>query len=394
MTSHRKTLLFVGHDASRGGAQLSLLRILKWMRSNYDARLLALLKAGGELLPEYQQLAGTVLLNPVRPSSRFFQRLRRRFVLEALGRRRIDLVYVNTVAALDVVPRLRARYRGPLLSHVRELEMLLNVVCGSEFFSRMRRYVDAYVVGTDAAETMLMTKYQISRELIHRVPQGIVLPLAESGPAVEAITDLRRELGVAPDAFIVGGCGNISWWKSPEVFIQVARHVVSRRLRPPVHFVWIGGGFQTDIDQLLYDREKLGLTQHVHFLGARVDPVRYFSAFNVFLLTSREDIHPSVCFETGFLGIPTVCFEGSGGAADFVGEDAGFVVPYLDTQAAAERIIALLESPELRMAMGRRASEKVRTEHNFDETGRQLLAVLRKFIEGQATGRVGRGVPA
>ena len=62
---------------------------------------------------------------------------------------------------------------------------------------------------------------------------------------------------------------------------------------------------------------------------------------------------------------------------------AGFVVPYLDTQAAAERIIALLESPELRMAMGRRASEKVRTEHNFDETGRQLLAVLRKFIEGQ-----------
>lgn len=394
MTSPRdRTILFVGHDAARHGAQLALLRTLKWLRSHWDAELRVLLGADGELLPEYRRVARTYVLGAARGRA-LYQRLRRGLVFRALGRQRIDLMYVNSVAALELVPRLRRRYRGPILCQVRELDMSLRAYCGSEFFSRVASDVDGYVVGTGAAETMLATTYAIPRARIHHVPHGIAVPPGGWAPDPEVVAAVRRELGIAPEAFIVGGCGYINWWKSPDLFIQVARHVVSRRPDPPVHFVWIGDGAPTDLDRLLYDREKLGLTPYVHFLGPRVDPMRYFSAFGVFLLTSREDNRPSVCFEAGALGVPLVCFEGSGGAPDFVGHDAGFVVPYLDTQAAADRIIALRESPELRAAMGRRAAEKVRTEHTIDETGTHLLALLRRVLDGTAVAPADRGRPA
>jgi glycosyltransferase involved in cell wall biosynthesis len=85
-----------------------------------------------------------------------------------------------------------------------------------------------------------------------------------------------------------------------------------------------------------------------------------------FVLPSREDPCPLVVLEAAATGLPIVCFKGSGGAADFVGADAGVAVPYLDIHAMAQAILELQKSPELRRRLGSTAMARVRVRHDPD----------------------------
>jgi hypothetical protein len=59
--------------------------------------------------------------------------------------------------------------------------------------------------------------------------------------------------------------------------------------------------------------------------------------------------------------MPIVCFEDAGGMPEFVGKDAGFVIPYLDVTRAADSIMTLASSDGLRRSLGACAAAKVRS---------------------------------
>jgi glycosyltransferase involved in cell wall biosynthesis len=80
--------------------------------------------------------------------------------------------------------------------------------------------------------------------------------------------------------------------------------------------------------------------------------------FIVFALVSWEDPFPLVNLEAASLGKPIVCFDEAGGSKEFVEEDCGFVVPYLDLDAREDRVVELLHNPELRQRMGSRVARK------------------------------------
>jgi hypothetical protein len=65
---------------------------------------------------------------------------------------------------------------------------------------------------------------------------------------------------------------------------------------------------------------------------------------------------------------------------EFVGEDAGFVVPYLDVLRAADCILALARSDGLRRSLGACAAARVRSRHDINGVGRQIAAVLDRHL--------------
>jgi glycosyltransferase involved in cell wall biosynthesis len=118
----------------------------------------------------------------------------------------------------------------------------------------------------------------------------------------------------------------------------------------------------------------------MHFPGTRPDAREYFCAFDVFALVSREDSYPLVCLEAASMGKPIVCFDRAGGAREFVEDDCGFVVPYLEVEVMAERTLELLESDEIRRRMGERAKAKVRRRHDVDVAAPRVLDVIRCLL--------------
>jgi glycosyltransferase involved in cell wall biosynthesis len=94
------------------------------------------------------------------------------------------------------------------------------------------------------------------------------------------------------------------------------------------------------------------------------------------LLPSREDPYPVVVLEAAAEKIPTVCFENSGGAPEFVCPDAGTVAPYLDVEATTNILISFYHDRNVVDTYGRKAFEKVKRLHG----DKQLI--LSQFNDG------------
>ena len=190
--------------------------------------------------------------------------------------------------------------------------------------------------------------------------------------------DVLRELNFPSDALVIVGCGPGSWNKGSDVFLWLARSVCKQRER--ARFVWLG-----DVPLLHYehDIDKSGLGGKVRFIGSVARPADYISAADVFALTSREDSFPLVCLEAAALGKPIVCFADAGGMPEFVEDDAGFVVPYLDIETMASRVIALVDSRECRRILGETARRKVGERHDVSKAAPRIVNIIEATMAGR-----------
>jgi len=129
-----------------------------------------------------------------------------------------------------------------------------------------------------------------------------------------------------------------------------------------------------------YEREigRLNLKRYVTITGMTEDPFQYYSKLDVFLMTSREDPFPLVNLEAAQCGLPIICFDRSGGSVEFVTSDVGFVVPYADTDAMAEKVMELKNDPGLL----KRYSENIRSRSGnylLEKRAPELYDLIQRF---------------
>jgi len=381
----QKCVVVIGHDAYRAGSQMCLLHVLRWLVGNYPANFSLLLKRGGDLLDAYAGVLPTRVVpagdGHTRSRSiaqRVAHRLLRTRPRPVATSEPVDLIYANSVPSLDIGLELAAERRCPLICHIHELDLAIHRFFSFERFREIQQRVDAFIAASQLVATNLVENHGVERGRIQQVYEAIAYPILRLEP--RAVAEMRQTMGIPPDAFVVGGCGTMDLRKAPEVFIQIARSLSETVLPRPVHFVWVGGqtaGWEREV--LDHDVARMGLGRVVHFVGPQAEPARHFSLFDVFLLTSREDPFPLVCLEAAALGIPTICFADAGGMPEFVGDDAGFVVPYLDIARASDCVRFLMKSEDLRLRLGRCAAERVK-KHDVAVIGPQIATVVDKYL--------------
>jgi glycosyltransferase involved in cell wall biosynthesis len=222
----------------------------------------------------------------------------------------------------------------------------------------------------------------------HGIPNDKIDVVHEFVPSFDKIgaatntASLRKSLGIPKDVFIVGGSGYETWRKGKDLFIQLAINVFNRSNDLPIYFVWIGGSKKgSDIYQLQHDIRKAGLTDRIFLVPEVSNPLDYFATFDIFAMVSREDPFPLVNLEAASLGKPIICFEQAGGSQEFVEDDAGFVVPYLDLVAMADKVITLVKDKGLRHRLGARAAKKVQERHDISVAAPQLLKIIENLLE-------------
>ncbi len=387
-----RRVLAIGHDAYRAGAQIVFLHILRWLREHHDSDLTLTLLVDGELRADYEAVLPTTVLAPAPPGARtgpsavgtIGKRLRRRGVPPAprgldslgLGPGSVDLVYANSVTSAPFAVAAAAQAQCPVVCHVHELEMSIQRFTSAAKFRDASRAVDHFVAVSEAVRRNLVANHAIDESRISLVPECIVAPAA---PDPRRVDRIRAELGIPAGAFVVGGSGTLDWRTGPDVFLLVARAMAARDHRRPVHFVWVGGE-EHHLPTVVYDRDRLGLADRVHLVGVQADPTPWFALFDAFFLSSREDPFPLVCLEAAALGVPTVCFADAGGMPEFVQDDAGIVVGYLDLDAAADRLGSLVDNDETRATLGANAAIRVARQCTVDVVGPQVAEIIDRHL--------------
>jgi glycosyltransferase involved in cell wall biosynthesis len=363
-----------------------LLHFLRWLKQNTRIPFIILLKRDGELREEFEALAPTyVYLLPYVPLVGIKGRLLGnwntyigvphyyRKLKKALQSHSVSLIYANSMGNGSLLHFL-AFLNCKTITHVHELEygFYFN---GPENNRYLLQYTHHYIAAAEAVKANLVKRHGVDAKKIDVVHEFV--PTAVQPPAKER--SVKEELGIPEEAFVVGTSGTMDLRKGFDLLVPLAKEIYRQTEAHPIYFVWIGGSPESDNCFVVKDdAEKAGMNAFIRIPGAKKDPLAYFSAFDVFVLLSREDPFPLVCLEASLLGKPLVCFEGAGGMPEFVEEDCGFVVPYLNIAGMAEKVILLCQDPVLRTKLGNNAREKVLERHGVATAAPQILSLLKR----------------
>lgn len=361
----RPEILFISHEATRTGAPVFLLRLMKHISYQLDMDFVILLRSGGELVPDFSALGKTIVLSdPFKLDP---------LVLNRLKRRNIKLIYSSTITNGMLQAQLK-ELKCPLLCHVHELSYSIENFFGGKNIKQILDTTNMFLAGSKAVARNLHEQLKIPEERII-----LAYPFISVQENLDAIESVELPLDLPKDAIVIGTCGTISWRKGPDILLQVAR-LVLQKTNKPVFFIWVGGPLSHgDYFKLRYDARLMGIEQAMIFTGNVQSHLPYFSQFDIFLLPSREDPFPLVVMDAASLGIPIICFDRAGGAPELAETDAGIVVPYLDVESMADAILQLSNNDSLRKQLGRRAQQKVVERHDVSVGGEYIVDLFKKL---------------
>jgi glycosyltransferase involved in cell wall biosynthesis len=231
--------------------------------------------------------------------------------------------------------------------------------------ARSRRLVDRYVIGR-GSDVVIACSQEDRRRMIevqgiagHRVlfvPNGIVARSPTPGRS------LRRELGIAPDAPVVGSVGALRAEKRFDVLLRAAGQLLPRW--PGLRIVVAGAGAERSALEAL--AADLGLARAVMLLGARDDVPDVLDAIDVAVTCSDFEGSPLSVLEYMEAGLPVVATR-VGGLPNLVDDGVhGLLVPRRDPAALAGALDDLLGDPGRRHAMGSAGRQRRREQFDFE----------------------------
>ena len=160
--------------------------------------------------------------------------------------------------------------------------------------------------------------------------------------------NVKKELGLFDNSFIVGTAGRLVPVKGPQYLIKAAKYVISKY--PKTFFIFIGDGrLRQNLEKEAFN---LGIKENIIFLGWRSDVAKIISIFDVFALPSLNEGMGRVLVEVMALGKPIVASD-VGGIPDLVIDGKnGFLVPARNPKELAKYIQILIEDEAKREQMG------------------------------------------
>ena len=335
-----KSILLLTHDTSLSGAPKSILLIFEQLiKKNYSITTVAL-KGGGKLEERFRQLSTRYyrldeksIYTPYTVSNRLKKKLVGKPILsdyekclKEISTTKFDFIYCNTIVCLSLGQLLKERIGCKLILHVHELGTVIDEFCPK--LGQFDDFIDVYIVPSELNKKCLIENYAISKDKIQLIRET---------------TDFNEKIKIKNSSpyIHVLMCGGAYWRKGDDLFILIARAILNKDNR--FRFYWLGHLSEERRRVNLADIEKLGLTNFVFFEEETENPLNRYLKSDLFLLSSREDPFPLAAIEAGMLGLPIFCFDQATGIAEVI--DAFCVVPYLDIEEMAHRIVTLALDP-------------------------------------------------
>ena len=224
-------------------------------------------------------------------------------------------------------------------------------------YSALIRRAARVVAVADVVRREMITTFRIPPDRVVTIPNGRDARRLQGARARE---DVRRELGIAPEAPAILSLGALSWEKDPLVQVDAAARVLAD-VPDAVHLVAGDGPMREEVEGAVRSH---ALDGRALVLGSRADAADLLSASDVMLMASRTEGMPGSLIEAGMAGLPVVAYA-VGGVSEVVEHGVtGLLVPPGDIEALTDALLQLVKDGAARRAMGRAAQQRCRS--NFD----------------------------
>lgn len=369
--SKKKKVMVIGHEASLSGAPVLLFNLFKLLTERGIVDVRFVIRRGGPLVDLYKEIAPVTVLKPPKYGEEKTIALHVlhwienkvkliRVFIEAFS---CDYLFFNTVVNGRLLRWFHFHHK-PVITYVHELEKIIDLYLKKNDAVLPLSISDVIAYPSCTTKDLLLSKYKISSHKLKKL--GYYFPFTENEydpfKASEMRRNFRQKFGIGDDDFLVGAVGTVSERKGFDLFIEVCEKAVS--VNPSVKFVWIGS-FENNEQELRVRNiiKEKQLFPNLFFTGPLYYDVYNFSPFDIYFLSSREDTYPLVVLEAAMMKVPAICFSGSGGIIEFVGNDAGWIIDDFSISKAANKIIELQHKKDVVSSYGKIAFNKVISLH-------------------------------
>jgi glycosyltransferase involved in cell wall biosynthesis len=195
-------------------------------------------------------------------------------------------------------------------------------------------------------------------------------------------THARTRLGLEPSTFVLAVIAQITPWKGQDDAIRILE--LLGRKKPDLRLLLVGSpkfvSGAARYDNRAYAQalerltESLGLRDDVMFLGERNDIPEVLRAVDLLLVPSWEEPFGLAIIEAMAMEVPAVATNVGGPSEILRGGEDGLLLPPRAPEAWAAAIEDLIDRPELRAMMGRRARQRALERFGIKAHVRGVLA--------------------
>ena len=185
-----------------------------------------------------------------------------------------------------------------------------------------------------------------------------------------ARSEVRQRLGFCDTEIVIGVVGRFDPLKDYRNFIVAAFHL--KKVKKNLKFLMVGKGNDASNKTLVDWLNEFDLQGDFKLVGEQSDASLYFSAMDIFCLSSKSEAFPNVVVEGMAMCLPCVITD-VGDAGVILG-DYGFVVPARDPIALAKGLNKMCNLDQVtRVSIGERNAKYVNERYSIEKIADQFL---------------------
>jgi glycosyltransferase involved in cell wall biosynthesis len=293
-----------------------------------------------------------------RPLGRLREELARR-----LAERRPQLLHANSLSMGRLSGPVADELRLPSAAHLRDIVKL-----SRQAVTDLNRH--ARLIAVSEATRDFHAARGLAAAKMHVLHNGV--DLRRFRPR-RATGYLHRELGLPPDAPLVGTVGQICLRKGQDVLVRAAAQLArEKRLRGGIeaHYLIVGGRWSEKAESRRFHESLLAaasgpLAGRLHFVGFRHDVDRLLNELSLLVHPARQEPLGRVLIEAAASGTAVVATDVGGTREIFPPPcRAARLVPADDPRALASAVAEFLANPPLRASLA--GAARRRAEQAFD----------------------------
>lgn len=369
------TILFLGTQMAVGGAQKVLFMQSDWFHAQgyhvftayfYDKENLKSAWNSKCLYPVIDLQSWQNGANPFKNGLRLFGGLVQ--LWRVLRREKVNIIETFTpdsnllglvVARLAGVPVRIATHHGVIEGRSRWLMRLHGWLINLGFANLL-------VAVSERVQQIAIEEDGIKPEKVEVILNGIE-PLKPALPSSEIRKHLQSELQIPPFQFIVLAVGRVTAQKGQIYLLRAIPDILE--YFPDTVFLIAGDGPLRK--HLLAEAVKMGIDQHIHFLGTRSDIPDLLSAADLFVMPSLSEGMPIALLEAMDMSVPIVVSNLEQISAFVTHKQHGLLVEPKDVRALANSIVLMLDDKPLREKLGSAGQALVQDRYTVDRMCQQ-----------------------
>jgi glycosyltransferase involved in cell wall biosynthesis len=194
-------------------------------------------------------------------------------------------------------------------------------------------------------------------------------------------TQLKAELRLPPDAFLVANIGQICLRKGQDVFAKAA--ALAARRMPRAHFLLLGERYSAKTETALYDEAisfefaMAGLKDRFHRLGYRSDIERLLPQIDLIVHSARQEPFGRVLLEAAASQRPIIATSVGGTEEMLVDGESAILVPTGESELLADEMVRLYGDPQLSSRLAAQARERVTVRFPVEQSAQDLARLWR-----------------